>query len=249
MPGEPVPRVNRLLLLLLAAALAALPAASHLQRPGDPAEIERVEQMIDQALAALREWNRAGGKDGAPDHPAHEWAARLWEYREKHPGTEAASLATAEALHQWVHAGQLDRVYAEARKLPSGDPAWERVLDVLGEASVASGDTTPLVEIAEALAARAPAGALAEKVRMTLARLYRNAGDTERASAHYRAVVEMNLPDSRALEQARTALYQIDHLSPGKPAPEFAAKPAKGPELSLAALRGRPVLIIFWASW
>lgn len=245
-------RMNRLLLLLLAVALAALPATSRLQRParaGDPAEIERVEQMIDQALAALREWNRAGGKDGAPDHPAHEWAARLWEYREEHPGTEAASLATAEALHQWVHAGQLDRVYAEARKLPPGDTAWERVLDVLGEASVASGDNAALLEIAEALAARAPAGALAEKVRMTLARLYATAGDTDRARAHYRAVVEMNLPQSRAVEQARTALYQIDHLSPGKPAPEFSAKPRKGPDLSLAALRGRPVLIIFWASW
>lgn len=243
-------RTNRLLLLLLlAAALAALPAASRLQRPSDPAEIERVEQMIDQALAALREWNRAGGKDGAPDHPAHRWAARLWEYRQKHPGTEAASLATAEAFHQWVHAGQLDRVYAEARGLPASDPAWDRVLDILGEASVASGDDKALREIAEALVARVPAGALAEKIRMTLARLYANAGDTGRASEHYRAVVKMNRPESRAVEQARTALYQLDHLSPGKPAPEFSGKPTKGPELSLAALRGRPVLIIFWASW
>jgi thiol-disulfide isomerase/thioredoxin len=36
---------------------------------------------------------------------------------------------------------------------------------------------------------------------------------------------------------------------PGAPAPEFAARDLQGREVSLAALRGRPVLIDFWASW
>lgn len=242
-------RAYWLALFLLVAALASAPAATAAQQRDEAAEIERVERMLDEALAALREFQRAGGQDGAPDHPAHDWAARLWAYYQEHRGTAAASLAAGEALHQWLHAGQLDRLYAEARALPPDDPAWERVVDVLGEAAALSGDDAALREIAESFVARTPNAALEEKVRMTLARLYLDAGEPERARLHYQRVMEMDRPGSRAPEQARTALYQIENLSPGRPAPEFAARSTAGEEIRLAALRGHPVLIIFWASW
>jgi hypothetical protein len=242
--------LRKSLLTVTCAALLALPAAAlRLQQPGDAAEIEHVEQMIDEALAALRDWNRAGGTDGAPDHPAHQWAARLWEYHQQNPGTRAASLAAAEALHQWVHAGALDRVYAEARALPPDDPAWDRVVDVLGEASVQSGDDSALREIAEGLLPRATDAALVEKLRKTLGQLYLNSGETARARAHFQAIVDAPRPDSRAPVHARAALYRIDHLSAGAAAPGFTAPSTAGREISLAALRGHPVLIIFWASW
>lgn len=35
----------------------------------------------------------------------------------------------------------------------------------------------------------------------------------------------------------------------GKPAPAFTLKSLDGPELSLASLKGRPVVVNFWASW
>lgn len=35
----------------------------------------------------------------------------------------------------------------------------------------------------------------------------------------------------------------------GKPAPAFTLKTLDGPELSLASLKGRPVVVNFWASW
>lgn len=38
-------------------------------------------------------------------------------------------------------------------------------------------------------------------------------------------------------------------LAPGEPAPDIRLPTLGGPETSLAALRGRPVLVNFWASW
>jgi len=37
--------------------------------------------------------------------------------------------------------------------------------------------------------------------------------------------------------------------APGKPAPDFQLKSLDGQTISLSELRGRPVLINFWATW
>jgi thiol-disulfide isomerase/thioredoxin/ankyrin repeat protein len=55
--------------------------------------------------------------------------------------------------------------------------------------------------------------------------------------------------DGYATKQARTALQQLDALNIGKPAPDFARTDLDGNPISLAALRGRVVLIDFWATW
>ena len=56
-------------------------------------------------------------------------------------------------------------------------------------------------------------------------------------------------PDSVYATNAKAYIFEIEHLQVGMPAPEFKAKTLDGKEVSLASLRGKVVLLNFWASW
>jgi cytochrome c biogenesis protein CcmG/thiol:disulfide interchange protein DsbE len=48
---------------------------------------------------------------------------------------------------------------------------------------------------------------------------------------------------------AALAIGLQDRTSPPQPAPPLPRQALRGPAVTLAALRGRPVLVSFWASW
>ncbi|MCH8150073.1 MAG: redoxin domain-containing protein [Planctomycetes bacterium] len=56
-------------------------------------------------------------------------------------------------------------------------------------------------------------------------------------------------PDSIYATNAKAYIFEIEHLQIGMSAPDFKAKTLDGKEVSLASLRGKVVLLNFWASW
>jgi peroxiredoxin len=52
--------------------------------------------------------------------------------------------------------------------------------------------------------------------------------------------------DSRAGKEAERHLYELLHLTVGKPAPKFTADTVDGGRLSLADYRGKPLVLVFW---
>jgi cytochrome c biogenesis protein CcmG/thiol:disulfide interchange protein DsbE len=48
---------------------------------------------------------------------------------------------------------------------------------------------------------------------------------------------------------AVAVLFRADEIHEGDPAPSFSAETLSGENLALADLRGRPVVVNFWASW
>ena len=53
--------------------------------------------------------------------------------------------------------------------------------------------------------------------------------------------------DQKAL--AKGLLFEAEHLQIGMPAPDFAAKTLDGREITMKSLRGKVVLLDFWATW
>jgi len=60
----------------------------------------------------------------------------------------------------------------------------------------------------------------------------------------------MKLPYSGTVgEQAKRELYEIRHLSVGKPAPEIEGEDQDGKRFKLSDYRGKVVLLDFWGNW
>lgn len=50
-------------------------------------------------------------------------------------------------------------------------------------------------------------------------------------------------------EVAKAELYELQHLSPGKTAPDIEGSDLLGEQMKLSEHRGKVVLLVFWASW
>ena len=83
-----------LLALIVGISLAAQETLEAPETPADPA-LEKVDEMLAEARAEIREFNEAGGEEDDPDHPGRRWADELWKVRDEHPGTEAGANGSA----------------------------------------------------------------------------------------------------------------------------------------------------------
>lgn len=68
------------------------------------------------------------------------------------------------------------------------------------------------------------------------------------AKAAFEKVVKLSKDDDLT-QRAKGFLFEIEHLQVGHEAPDFTAKTLDGKEISLKSLRGKVVLLDFWASW
>jgi len=63
------------------------------------------------------------------------------------------------------------------------------------------------------------------------------------------AVLNKNLPNSKYTKQLAAKLGQARQVAVGQPAPDIKLSSPEGKEIALSSLRGKYVLIDFWASW
>lgn len=84
--------------------------------------------------------------------------------------------------------------------------------------------------------------------RMTLGQVRLAAADPSGARSAFQAVLA-DQPAADIEKRARRYLFEIDHLQIGMVAPDFTTKSMDDLDISLASLRGKTVLLNFWASW
>jgi peroxiredoxin len=75
-----------------------------------------------------------------------------------------------------------------------------------------------------------------------------SSGERDKARPACERVIAMNAAE-HAVKRAKGMLYEMDNLNIGQPAPAFEAADIDGNPISLAGLRGKAVLIDFWATW
>ena len=216
------------------------------QSPQDPAVTE-VRQARDAARKDVDAYKAAGGVAGAAEHPAIKWDATLWAFRERYPGTDAAALATAEAVNLLVRAELWDRAHARVDSVAADDPAWPRLATAIYDEGIARKDLPSSIEKLSRVAAAATSPPVKAPVLVVLGRAYRRHGDNAAAIRALETAKAAN-PGTLAAEEAEGVLYEIKFLSAGLPAPAVSGKPRNARALTMASLRGKPVVLVFWGS-
>src|SRR5215471_12185765 len=98
-PGREAPKsaIKRLRLW----SVLLVPFATLLAQHPTPSGLE---DTLRQARQEISDFQKAGGKNDDPGHPAPKWAATLWQWRDRLPASPDASRATTEAVRLLVFA-------------------------------------------------------------------------------------------------------------------------------------------------
>lgn len=135
-----------------------------------------------------------------------------------------------------------------SRRFPD-DPALTEILPFVGDLAPMSGSAEGWL------------GALDQLRRVTkhkenefgalfsMGRIQMDGQKLPQAKKSFEEVMKLAGADSEAGRAARGFIYEIDHLQVGMPAPPFTTKTLDGKEISLQSLRGKVVLLDFWATW
>ena len=136
----------------------------------------------------------------------------------------------------------------KAAAIPPDDNRWKKIPELLIEATEMRGDYQFLIRQGPAVLTHATNPEIRGPVAFALGIAYWRSGRFEDAKGAFSAVVE-GRPESELADRAQGNIHEITHLRPGFLVPDFAARTSDGMTLSAAALRGKVVLLNFWASW
>ncbi len=206
-----------------------------------------VDTMLREAHDEIGNFEKAGGKKDDPNHPVEKWVQALWALREKSPRPPETAKATSEAVHLLIHADRFQEAYRRVDQLAPDDPAWDSLAQFLFEAASLQKDFKYLFQKLDSVLAKAPDGKVRAAMQLSLGRGWRAQKNDEKAKAAFEAAIE-SARDSSSGRQAETELYELLHLGPGQPAPQFSATAVDGSPISLADYRGKPVVLVFWAT-
>ena len=237
----------RLLLFAALVSVAISPGRTVLAQTAADTVVAEVRQTIDSARKDVEAYTTAGGRAGAPEHPAVKWDPALWAYRDRYPGTDAAAMGSAEAVRLLVRAELWDRAHARIDSLAADDPAWPRVAPVVYEEGIARKDLPYAIEKLSGVVASTPNAAIKAPLLIVVGRAYRRQGDKDAATRALEAA-KSAAPGTPFAEEADGLLYEIARLSIGLPAPPISGRARNGRAISLAALRGKPVVLVFWGT-
>src|SRR5687767_7909303 len=183
-------------------------------QPGQTPAVEEVRKTLDAARKEIESYKKAGRAAGAADHPALKWDAALWAFRERYPQSEAAVLASAEAVRLLVRAELWDRAHARIASLDFDDPAWERVATPIYEEGIARQDLPYTIDTLSRAAAATTSPAIRSPILVVLGRAYRRFGDNAAATRSLEAA-KSAAPETPHAEEADGLLYEIKYLSIG----------------------------------
>jgi tetratricopeptide (TPR) repeat protein len=206
-----------------------------------------VRETMAAARTAIDAYRAGGGKPGAANHPALSWHEALWAYRERNPDSDAAALATAEAIQLLIRAELWDKARARVDAVGVNDRAWERLSAYLYYDASARKDYGRATETFSKVADGTRIASIKAAALLSLGRVQRRQGDTAAAVKSLESA-RAAAPDAASAAEAGELLYDIANLSIGLQAPAFSATSIDGRAIGLDSLRGRAVAIVFWAS-
>jgi peroxiredoxin len=236
----------------------------------DPSAVKQEYlDLTQKAMAEVRAWSSA---DGSVADPRPVWAERLERFAAAHPGAPEAAEALSGVMQ--MRAALLDtdgffktydlmlRTCPDAAAVAGVFPQVSamRMAEAGGRAAIESMDygikqrawrrAAPgiVADMQRAMKATKTASTIAAAEFTIALSWYRFDVDLRKALEHFKIVAEQ-YPTSANAEASRGYIDEIERLGPGHPAPDFETVSIDGAKASLSSLRGKIVLLDFWATW
>ena len=147
----------------------------------------------------------------------------------------------------WSAASSRDQAHLRIDAVGVDDPAWERLSAAIYEEGSTRKDFAYTIATLSKVAATTTRPTNKSAVLLDIGRAQRRQGDVAAATRSFEAS-QSAAPGSAPAEEADGLLYEIAHLTVGLPAPTFSTRARNGKIVDLAALNGRTVVLVFWAT-
>ena len=151
-------------------------------------------------------------------------------------------------LHALVHAKKFADLEAKVDALDPQDPNWKAILELLLEGGEQQGTYDYLKRKAKHVLDTNTDVETRATAAFALATGYWRSGQLSEAKAAFGEVAKI-LPGSDLAQTATGNIHEINNLAIGQEAPTFVAATTTGERLSSDQLRGKVLLLHFWASW
>jgi peroxiredoxin len=210
-------------------------------QPAQTAADSTFEVYMDKAWSKIRLSNYS-------DTLQNRYASEFFEYYLNHGETETGIKASQEAFMMWGNTGAADKANEAMAHIEYDSEIWSQIIVSIGNAYYRNRRGQDYENLLLELKDNLTHPESKSAVFLRLAGIFHTKDKTVQVKKFANEVIALNANEFH-VKRAKGLLYEIENLSIGKKAPDFKAKTIEGKTVSLSSLKGKVVLIDFWAMW
>lgn len=166
--------------------------------------------------------------------------------------SDGAHIAIQTITWSWMLDIDLDHLYDRFERIVDHYPNVPSIVDIVDSVPAAykhSRSKQNWLQILDRLSTSTKIENTKFVTLKAIGNIHLHSNDLIKAKQSFELLIKSSPSDSDFVEYAKGAIYEIDRLQVGMEAPAFTTRTLDGKEFSLLSLRGKTVLLNFWASW
>jgi len=215
----------------------------------------KMEPAIEQYAKSLEQWKAANGADSKAPKPADPRGPILDQMdmlAESTLGTDDGDYIAVQCfVWSWMYDIDLPKLHLRFARIAQNYPNsgyMSDLLDTVPLAYAASGTPADWVSQVLRVFEAARDKSLKLTALSTLGQVYMKTAKPAEAKSAFEQIIKLD-PKSELAKKAKGLIYELENLQVGMTAPIFSTKTIDGKQISLNDLRGKTVLVDFWATW
>lgn len=194
------------------------------------------------------------------DEPVHPTLQKRNDLMKQMDALTVSSAGTSDGAHiaiqtitwSWMLDIDLDHLYDRFERIVDHYPNVPSIVDIIESVPAAykhSRSKQDWIQILDRLSTSTKIENTKLVTLKTIGNIHLYSNDLVKAKQSFELLLKSSPSDSDLVDYAKGFIFEIDHLQVGMEAPTFFTKTLDGKEFSFPSLRGKTVLLNFWASW